>query len=93
MSLTISEDQIATTNLLAYVSFLLLKRGTKDDANEIFDIAVLPAFYGPNAPVPPTPHEQLLIEVDDPRDPGAIARVRLALTERFKELSHLKKSD
>lgn len=93
MSLTISEEQIATTNLLAYVSFLLLKRGTKDDANEIYEVAVLPAFYGPNAVVPPTPHEQLFVEVDDPRDTGAIARVRLALTERFKELSYLKKED
>ncbi|MCR6481154.1 hypothetical protein NU688_33700 [Variovorax sp. ZS18.2.2] len=88
MALTISEDQIATTNLLTYVSFLLLKRGTTDVANEIHTIAVLPAFYGRDTPAKPTSHEQLFIEVDEPGDATAVARVRLALTERFKALGH-----
>ncbi|WP_354344188.1 hypothetical protein [Variovorax boronicumulans] len=88
--MTLRNSTTPTTNLLAYVSFLLLKRGTTNFANKIYEVAVLPAFYGPNAPAPPTPHEQLLIEVDDPHEPDAIARVRSALTERFKELSHLK---
>lgn len=88
MALTISEDQIATTNLLAFVSFLLLKRGATDGGNEIYSVAVLPAFYGRDAPAKVTPHEQLFIEVDEPTDVTAVARVRGALTERFKALGN-----
>lgn len=91
MALTISEDQIATTNLLKFVSFLLLKRGTTDVAKEIYSVAILPAFYGRDTPAKVTSHEQLFIEVDEPGDATAIARVRLALTERFKELGDPRK--
>jgi len=88
MTMTISEDQIATTDVLAYNAFLLLKRGTTDVTSTVYEPKIIPAFYGPHAVPEPTYVGQLFIEVADPADAAAIARVRLALTERFKDLGH-----
>lgn len=87
MSETITEKQISAINLLKYRVFLLLKKGAEHQVNEIYDIAVLPAFGVTVADSGSgSGGAQLFVEVDDPFDPSSVRRVREALQQRLAEL-------